>query len=356
MGILGFLDKQPKSLLGMDISSSAVKLLELSRQGTDKYRVESYFAQPLPPDAVVEKNINDVEALADTISKVASGSRARIKDTAVAVSGSSVITKVIEMPAGLNDQAMESQIAMEADQYIPYPLDEVALDFAVVGPSENNEDQVDVLLAACRREGVEQRAEAVGLAGLNPKVVDVEVFAVERVFRLLAGQLEDVGGQVIAVADLGATMLTLSVLVEGKTAYTREQLFGGRQVTEEIQRRYGLSAEEAGRAGQRGGLPEDYRTEILEPFKEVLIQQISRSLQFFFSSSRFNHVDRLILAGGVAAMEGLRREVEEKLGIPAVVANPFAKMSVSNSVNAVALNNDAPALLIAAGLALRGFE
>lgn len=355
MGILSFLDKQPKSLLGLDISSSAVKLLELSKQG-NKYRVESYSVRPLPPNTVVEKNINDVDALADTISKVVAQAQAKVKTAAVAVSGSSVITKVIEMPGELSDQAMESQIAMEADQYIPYPLDEVALDFEVAGPSENNPDQVDVLLAACRREGVDQRAEAVTLAGLTPKVVDVEVFAVERAFRLLRDQLEDVGDQVIAIADLGATMLTLSVLVEGRTVYTREQLFGGKQVTEEIQRRYGLSVEEAGQAKKHGGLPEDYQTEILEPFKEALIQQISRSLQFFFSSSQFNYVDQLILAGGVAAMDGLRREVEEKLGIPTVVANPFSNMSVSNSVNAVALNNDAPALLIAAGLALRGLE
>ena len=184
--------------------------------------------------------------------------------------------------------------------------------------------------------------------------MDVEVFAVERVFQLLLDQMEDMDGQVVAIADIGATMLTLSVLVDGKTVYTREQLFGGKQVTEEIQRRYGLSMEEAGQAKKHGGLPEDYVSEILEPFKDALVQQISRSLQFFFSSSQYNYIDQLVLAGGVAAMEGLREEVEEKLGLPVMVANPFANMAVSNHVNAVALNNDAPALLIAAGLAMRG--
>ena len=355
MGIFSFLDQQPKSLLGLDISSSAVKLLEISRSGS-RYKVESYLVRPLPPNTVVEKNINDVEALADTIRKVVSQSRAKAKDAAVAVFGSSVITKVIEMPAELSDQALETQIALEADQYIPYPLDEVALDFEVVGPSENNPEQVGVLLAACRLENVDARVQALEMAGLKPRVVDVEVFAVERSFELLANQLEELGDQVVAIADVGATMLTLSALVNGKTVYTREQLFGGKQVTEEIQRRYGLSLEEAGQAKKQGGLPEDYVSEVLEPFKDALVQQISRSLQFFFSSSQYNYIDQLIMAGGVAAMDGLRDEIEEKLGMPTMVANPFADMEVSSKVNAVALSNDAPAMLIAAGLALRGLE
>ncbi|RLA47811.1 MAG: pilus assembly protein PilM [Gammaproteobacteria bacterium] len=355
MGIFAFLDKQAKSVVGIDITSSTVKLLELSKTGS-RYKIESYFVKPLPQNTVVEKNINDVNALAEAIKKVASQAKVKTKDAAVAVAGSAVITKVIEMPADLSEEGMEFQLAVEADQYIPYPLDEVALDFELIGPSENNPDQVEVLLAACRRETVEARSEALELAGLRPKIVDVEVFAVERAFKLIAEQLEDLGEQVVAIADIGATMMTLSVLVEGKTLYTREQLFGGKQVTEEIQRRYGLSLEEAGQAKKQGGLPEDYESEIVEPFKEALIQQISRSLQFFFSSSQYNYVDQLVLAGGVAAMDGLVGEVEEKLGLHTIVANPFADMVVSSNVNAVALAVDAPAMLIATGLALRSFE
>lgn len=355
MGIFSFLDKQRKPVLGIDITSSTVKLLELSKSG-GRYKVESYMVRPLPQSTVVEKNINDVGALEETIRKVVAQAKPKTKDAAVAVAGSAVITKVIEMPCDLSDQGMESQLSLEADQYIPYPLDEVALDYEVIGLSAVNPDQVDVLLAACRRENVDLRVAALEAAGLNPKIVDVEVFAVERAFNLIAEQLEDLGEQVIAIADIGATMLTLSVLVEGKTLYTREQLFGGRQVTEEIQRRYGLSLEEAGQAKKQGGLPEDYETEIVEPFKEALIQQISRSLQFFFSSSQYNYVDQLVLAGGVASTEGLRDEVEEKLGLPTMIANPFANMAVSSKVNAVALAMDAPAMMIAAGLALRSFE
>lgn len=355
MGAFSFLGNQAKSVLGIDITSSTVKLLELSKSG-NRFKVESYLVRPLAPNTVVEKNINDVTALGEVIRKVASQAKVKSKDAAVAVAGSAVITKVIEMPADLSEEGLESQLAVEADQYIPYPLDEVALDFELIGPSETNADQIDVLLAACRRENVDLRAEALELGGLTAKIVDVEVFAIERAFELIAEQLEDMGEQVVAIADIGATMMTLSVLVDGKTLYTREQLFGGKQVTEEIQRRYGLSLEEAGQAKKQGGLPEDYESEILEPFKEALIQQVSRSLQFFFSSSQYNYVDQLVLAGGVAAMEGLRDDIEEKLGLPTVVANPFANMLVGNKVNAVALAMDAPAMLIAAGLAMRSFD
>ncbi|BFM14184.1 type IV pilus assembly protein PilM [Maricurvus nonylphenolicus] len=355
MGILGFLERKQKPVLGLDISSTSVKLLGLSKQG-DRYRVESYAVRALPPNAVVEKNINDVEAVAEVIKQVVNHSKSKVELAAVAVAGSAVITKMVEMPAGLSDDAMETQISLEADQYIPYPLEEVAIDFEVQGESEENPEQVDVLLAACRRENVDLRVSVLELAELTPKVVDVEAYTMERAFSLISEQLEDQDDQVVAVIDIGATMTTLSVLVDGRTVYTREQLFGGKQLTEEVQRRYGLSQEEAGLAKKQGGLPDDYDSEVLEPFKDAVVQQVTRSLQFFFSSSQYNDVDHIILAGGVAAMDGLANLIEEKLGTQATVANPFANMSVAPKVNAAALANDAPSLMIATGLAMRSFD
>lgn len=355
MGILGFLEKKTKPVIGLDISSTSVKLLELSRQG-ERYRVESYAVRALPPNAVSEKNIADVEVVADVIKKVVQQAKCKTQFAAVAVAGSAVITKLIEMPAGLSDDAMETQISLEADQYIPYPLEEVAIDFEVQGPSPRSPDQVEVLLAACRRENVDLRTAVLEQAGLTPKVVDVEAYTMERAFSLVSRQLEDDSDQVVAIVDIGATMTTLSVLLEGKTIYTREQLFGGKQLTEEIQRRYGLSAEEAGLAKKQGGLPDDYETDVLQQFKESVVQQVTRSLQFFFSSSQYNDVDHIVLAGGVAAMDGLADLIEEKLGTQTSIANPFASMSVSPRVNAVALAADAPSLMIATGLAMRSFE
>lgn len=355
MGILGFLEKKAKPVLGLDISSTSVKLLELSRHG-DRYRVETYAVRALPPNAVVEKNINDPEAVADVIRAMIKQSKTRLKHAAVAVAGSAVITKMIDMPQGLSDDAMETQISLEADQYIPFPLEEVALDFEVQGESPRNAEQVEVLLAACRRENVDTRVTVLQLADLIAEKVDVEAYSMERAFELVAEQLEDQEGQVVAVIDVGATMTTLSVLVDGRTVYTREQLFGGKQLTEEIQRRYGLSMEEAGLAKKQGGLPDDYDSEVLEPFKEAVVQQVTRSLQFFFSASQYNDVDYIILAGGVASMEGLTGLIEEKLGTQTVVANPFASMSVSSRVNAASLANDAPSLMIVTGLAMRSFD
>ena len=342
-------------MIGLDISSSAVKLIELSRSG-DGYKVEAYRVLPLPPNTVIEKNIADIDALAEAIQTTVKRSGTKLKDTVVAVSDSSVITKEIELPAGLTDLQMEMQIESEADQYIPYPMEEVAFDFDVIGPVENNPDLVRVLLAACRQENVEHRRQALEMAGLQPKVIDVEGFAIERAYKLLEGQVDQVGDQVVAIADIGATMFSFTVLVNGKTIYTREQLFGGKQLTEEIQRRYGLSWDEAGEAKRKGGLPEDYETEVLVPFKEALIQHITRSLQFFYSSSHFNYVDQLFLAGGVCALEGLVDEVQQTIGLPTVVANPLLNMQISKSINASALANDAPALLLAIGLAMRSFE
>ncbi|MFL0801493.1 MAG: pilus assembly protein PilM [Agarilytica sp.] len=355
MGFLEIFNKKQKPLLGLDISSTSVKMLEISRQG-DSYRVENYAVKPLPANAVVEKNINDPEVVAQVVKALVQSARTKVKDSAVAVAGSSVITKLIEMPGDLNEEAMEMQISLEADQYIPYPLEEVAIDFDIQGVSEKNPEQVEVLLAACRRENVDSRASILEMADLHPKVVDVEAYTLERAFALVQEQFEDQEEQIVAVLDIGATMTTLSVLIDGKTIYTREQLFGGKQLTEEIQRRYGLSAEEAGLAKKQGGLPDDYEPEVLEPFKDAVVQQVTRSLQFFFSSSQYNDVDHIVLAGGVASLDGLAGMIEEKLGTSVTVANPFANMSISSRVNSAMLANDAPSLMIATGLALRSFQ
>lgn len=354
--MLGLIKKKANTLLGIDISSTTVKLIELSRSG-NRYKVEAYAVEPLPPSAVVEKNIVELEGVGQALEKVLARSRSSLKQAAVAVAGSAVITKTIEMDAGLDPDEMEEQIKLEADQYIPYPLDEVAIDFEVQGVSPRNPERVEVLLAACRRENVDIREAALALAGLNARVVEVEAYAMERSCELVIDQLDgDRDDVTVAVIDIGATMMTLSVLSKGRIIYTREQLFGGKQLTDEIQRRYGLSQEEAGLAKKQGGLPDDYETEVLSPFKDAVVQQVSRSLQFFFAGGQYNDVDYILLAGGTASIPGLDQLIQQKIGTTTLVANPFANMTLSNKVNAVALSNDAPALMIACGLAMRSFD
>lgn len=354
--MLGLLGKRKKSqLLGVDISSTTIKLIELSQSG-DRFRVEAFAVASLPQDSVVEKTINNIEEVAGALRSLYAQSRTKNKLVCTAVAGSSVITKTLQMPQGLTDDDMETQLTLEADQYIPYPLDEVAIDFEVQGAAAGRSDQVDVLLAACRRETIDARVDALELAELTPKVVDVEAYAMERAYELIKRQWDIEDGATVAIVDIGATMTTLSVLHKGSTVYTREQLFGGKQLTDEIMRRYGLPLEEAGLAKKQGGLPDDYEQDVLEPFREAVVQQVARSLQFFFSSSDFNSVDCIVLAGGVSAMDGLEPLVAERLGAKTIVANPFAEMSISPRVNAVALNSDAPAMMIACGLALRSFD
>ena len=257
------------------------------------------------------------------------------------------------MPAGLSEEDLEAQLTVEADQYIPYPLEEVALDFEELGPVAGRDDQVNVLLAACRQETIEYRVDAIEVAGLTPAIMDVEVFAMERALALLKTQMPMANPETIAMVDIGASMTTLSVYAGGESVYTREQLFGGKQLTDEIMNRYDLSFEEAGRAKKQGGLPEDYESEVLEPFREAVVQQVSRSLQFFFSSSEYTELDCIVLCGGVAAIAGLAEIIEERLSTPTIVANPFADMSVGSRVNAQALAKDAPAMMVACGLAMR---
>ena len=357
---MGFLKRKKPNILGLDISSTSVKLLELAQDG-DKYRVQSLAVEPLPDNAVIEKNIQDVEAVGETILKAVKRSGTKVKDAAVAVAGSAVITKIINMPAGLSDSDLEAQIEMEADQYIPYPLEEINLDFEVIGESENNPDTVDVLLAASRSENIELRSAALALGGLHPKIVDVEAYTIENSSKLIAHQMkrdEESANEdtIIAVIDIGATMTSLNVVENNQLIYTREQSFGGKQLTEEIMRRYGLAYDEAGRLKKEGGLPDNYIPEVLEPFKETIAQQVSRFLQFFYTSGQHNAVDLIVLAGGCASIPGIDELVESQLDTATVIANPFAEMSLSSKVNPQGLSNDAPSLMIACGLAMRSFD
>ena len=352
---LGLFGNTKTPLVGLDISSTAVKLLQLTENG-GRYRVEHYAVEPLPPNAVVEKNIVEVEAVAEAIRRAVSRSGTKARHAAAAVSGSSVITKVIPMQGDLDQDALEDQVQMEASNYIPYPIEEVSLDFEVIGPVPNNPEMINVLLAASRTENVDVRQSALELGGIAARVIDVEAFAMENAFKLVADQLSVPRDAIVALVDIGATMTTLNVLRTQRSIYTREQVFGGKQLTDEVMRRYGLSYDEAGQAKRQGGLPESYDVEVLEPFKEALVQQVSRLLQFFYAGSDFNRVDQVVLAGGCASIAGIANLVEEQIGVPTVIANPLANMALGPRVQAHALAQDAPALMIACGLALRSFD
>ena len=352
--MVSLFSKKNHALLGIDISSSTIKLLELSKTGA-KYKVENYSSRPLPDGALVEKNIANLDAVGEEMLKLSTLIKTGSTKAAVAVPGAAVITKTIEMNASMSDAEMENQISVEADQYIPYPLDEVALDFERQGPSEKNEDMVEVLLAACKKENVDTRVAALEIGGFEAKVVDIEAYAMERAFNLMCEQMELDKEGLTAVIDIGATMTTMYILRDGVSIYTREQVFGGAQLSMEIQNRYGLSKAEADNALVNNDLPEGFEYDVLKPFIHEMSEQIGRTLQFFFSSSQYNDVDLIVLAGGSASTAGLSDMVQEELGTRTVVANPLAKMGVANKVNKKQLQNDAASLMMACGLAIRGF-
>jgi len=340
-------------MIGLDISSSAVKMLELSKSGAH-YRIECFAVEPLPQNAVVENTITEVEQVGRTVERCVKRSGTKSRYAAVAVSASHVITKTITLPGGMREQDMEQQIELEADHYIPYPLEEVNLDFEVIGPSEANANEDDVVIAACRKEIVDDYIAVVSRPGLEPKVIDVDAFAMEGAYSLISRHMPGGGMEkVVAILDVGATTTHMNVMHNNRSIYTRDHSFGGRQL---IQRRYGLSYEEAGLAKKVGGLPDNYQADILQPFLEAMCQETMRALQFFYSSTPHNSVDQILLAGGCAQIPNSDEMIANRVGVPTTVANPFASMSLASRIKPQQLSSDASALMVACGLAMRSFD
>jgi len=351
-----FKTKAP-ALIGCDISSSSVKLVEIADAGKNVYRVERYSIEPLPRDAVVDGNINNLEAVSDCLKRGWKRMGTNIKGLALALPSAAVITKKIVVPAGQMENELELQVETEANQYIPFALDEVNLDFQVIGPAPNSPDDVEVLIAASRKEKIEDRVAAAESAGLKAMVVDIESFAIQTAFELIERALPDNGkDQNIAIVDVGTTMMNLNVLRNGQSIYMREQPFGGNTLTQEIQRAFGMSPEEAEAAKRTGGLPDNYDVEVLAPFMNTLGLEVARALQFFFTSTQFNQVNHILLAGGCAAIPGIDEVVTRRTSVSSMVANPFANMALSSKIRPKNLATDAPSLMVACGLAMRRFD
>lgn len=354
--MFSFIRGKKHNMLGLDISSSSVKLLELSSRNGN-VQIESYGVAALPPMAVVERKIQEPEQVGDAIRLVIERAKPSTRHTVAAVSGASVITRKLQLSDHLSDSELEAQILIEADQFIPFPINEVAIDFEVIGPVTGKPGKVEVLLVACRLETVDHLQDALRYGGLIPKVIDVENYAIERAVSLLRPRLKiTTASPLIAVVDIGATMTNLSVLHQEEIIYSRDQVFGGKQLTDEIMRRFNMTNGEAGYAKKKGGLPPEYQRDVLYPFIQAAVQQIERALQLFYSSSAYNRIDYILLAGGSSATEGLAAMVEEHLQTPTSVADPFVLTSSNSRINQQALNNDAPALMVAFGLAMRNLD
>ena len=352
--MFGFLGSKSGSLVGLDIGSSSVKLVALSKSGSG-FTLEAYAVVSLPPTAVIDGNIQDVAEVASTLEKAIKVAGGKMSSAIAAVPASAVITKRIEMNQSFSEFELEDQIKVEADQFIPYPLDEVALDFEVLGPVENNDNLNRVLLVACRKGDVEQREDAINSAGLQCQVVDVDTYAVERTFSLISPEPPQTES-LIGVVDIGAATLTLNVFKNQEIVYSREQAFGGNDLTNSIHQQYGMSIEEVEQSLRLNDITSEINEMVVLPFRGTVAQQVSRSLQFFYSSGAHSELSALYLSGGTATIEGLAEQLTEELGIKTEMANPFIPMGINSRVNRSRLERDAPSLVKACGLAMRGFE
>jgi type IV pilus assembly protein PilM len=349
--------KKNAPLVGVDISTSGVKLVELSEAGKNELRLERYAMEPLPRGAVVDGNIENIEQVADAVLRVWKKSGTRAKLVALGLPPASVITKKIILPGGLSEEELEIQVESEANQYIPFALDEVSLDFDVIGPVQNSPEDIEVLLAASRKEKVEDRVAVAEAAGLKPTVMDIESYAARAVIDRITAQLPQGGqGQIVALFQIGSQITHISVLLDGQPLYEREQPFGGNQLTQDIVRAYGISQDEAEAKKKSGDLPEGYEHELIEPFLESAAQEVTRAIQFFFTSTPYTRIDQIYLAGGCAVIPGLVDIIASRTEISSAVVSPFQGMKLAFGVREKQLRNEAPAYLVACGLAMRRFD
>ncbi len=343
-------------MVGVDIGSREVKAILLA-ETPDGYQVDGAARVPLPRGAVVDREIKDPIAVSEAMARIRAQLPRGVKYGAASVSGSTVMTKVIQMDATLSDEELEAQIEIEADNLIPYPLEEVNIDFQTLKISDRDPAKVDVLLAACRSDNVDARVDALEAAELESKVIDVEGYALGRSFKLLVDQVPDCdAGKIVALVDVGASMTTFAVVDNGETVFIREQAFGGEQFTQSILSYYGMSYEEAEAAKVNEELPRNYVFEVLAPFQTQLLQQIRRTLQIYCNASGKEKVDYLLLSGGSSAIEGLTTMLSNELGIPTSIVAPFESRLKASERLPAQVREEIPRYMVACGLALRSFE
>ena len=355
--MLSQLFKKPVTwMVGIDIGSHSVKAVLLSKKD-ELYRLEAFAVEAMPKGAMVERSIQDIESVGRVIHKIRKKMPKAVTQAAVAVSGQTVITKVIFMDVSLSDSELESQIEIEADSLIPYPLDEVSLDFEKLDINEADPSKVNVLLSAARTESVEARAGALDAGGFEPKVVDVESYALSRTMTLCTNALpEDAEDKIVAFIDVGASTTLFSVVQKGKTIYTRDQVFGGEQYTKTIVSYYNKSFDEAEQAKITGDLPPNYTFEVLAPFQTTFLQQVRRAVQMFLTTSGNDQLDYIVLSGGTSLIQGIDRLLIDELGIHSIIIDPFADMELSPEMDRELLDKHRAQLAVASGLALRSFS
>jgi type IV pilus assembly protein PilM len=350
------LGRKHPAMIGLDVSSSSVKLVELGQNAAGDYVLERFASESFEKGWIADGQIEKFDEVAEAVRRVVAKSGTKTKQVVLAMPQSAVITKKIMLPAGLREEELELQVESEANQYIPFSLDEVSLDFSVIGPSPTSIGDIEVLIAASRKDRVQDRQGLAEAAGLKPMVLDIESHAARLAMSRLIEALPNEGKDaLVALFEIGAETTSLKVLRDEEMLYDRDQAFGGAQLTQLISRQYGFSFEEAEQKKLSAELPEDYEASILAPFVDSLSQEIGRALQYFFTSTPHHKVHYVMLAGGTATLPGLKDRVTELTGFACMVVNPFENMKLGSAVRESKLRREAPSYLTACGLAMRRF-
>lgn len=345
---------EKEDYIGVDISDSAVKVLSLASAG-HSYQVKGCAIVPLPMNAIIDNVINDLEAVGRTILDAKRKAGITATKAVIALPTPLVMSGVIPCNVDFTEKDIEAKIWNEAAHIMPYSLEEISLDFHVLGASAEDELMVDVLYVAARSDEVARRVELLRLAELEAKVVDVDSYAIARTVKWVSGKIPDAGkGKVIAVVDIGATATSLTVLKDFNVIFSLEERFGGRQLTLQIQEKYNLPFAEAGRIKKEGYPAETHETDVLGIFRDTLVAHVKRTLQFFFSTGTISSIDYLLLAGGTVSTPGLTTVLQKEINAPVILVNPFEEMNFETEEDKDFAYKNATSLMLTLGIALWG--
>jgi len=347
-----------KNAVALDIGSSHVKLLELEQERSGRFRLKHFGVAPLPPEAIVDGAFMNTSAIVGTIRDLMARNKVKTKDAVVGVSGNSVIIKRISLPVMTQDELDES-ITWEAEQYIPFDVNDVYIDAFILQGQADEAGQMEVLLVAARKELVNEYQSVLLEAGLRPVCVDVAAFAMENMYTLN----NDISPDPVALVNIGASTVNINVLRRGVSAFTRDLQIGGRNYTEEIQRSLNVSFEEAesfkvgGAERDRSAVVPEEVERVLSNVSENIAAEVHRSLDFYLSTGGGGSLGRVVLTGGACVTPGLLPSLESRCGCPVEIADPFKRIQVDErAINPNFLQNMAPQAAIAVGLGLRRAE
>jgi len=344
--------KAKKDVVGIDIGSSSIKLVQL-RQAKGGYQLVTLGVAPLPPEAIVDNAIMDSGSVVEVVRNLVESHKVKTKNAATSVSGHSVIIRKIQLPI-MTEEEMEASIQWEAEQYIPFEISEVNLDFQILGPDARDPSQMNVILVAAKKEFVNDHVAVFRECGMNPVVMDIDCFAIENAFEANYGFEED---EIVALINMGAAAMNVNVLKGGKSVFTRDIQVGGNMYNEEIQKRLGLSGEDAEEV-KLGGEIEDIDAAavmaVINDATESLAQEVQRSFDFFSATSSDEKVQKLYITGGVSKTPNVREYLESQLAIPVELLDPFRLIKVNEKeFDPEYIQAVGPLFSVAVGLAMR---